>query len=114
MWLTISWRNLWRNLRRTLLTIAAISLGHALLIVMVSMMMGFNEMMVEWNALGLGSTSMFAATLVYNTKRTAEFTFDSERVPTALHHARGYVQVAVSSSQVCPSGQAPQSQDCPR
>jgi len=33
----------------------------------------------RWNALGLGATTMFAATLVYNTKRTGEFTFDGRR-----------------------------------
>lgn len=29
-----------------------------------------------WNALGLGSTAMFAATLVYNTQHTGEFVLD--------------------------------------
>jgi len=33
----------------------------------------------RWNALGLGSTAMFAATLVYNTRRTGDFTFDGQR-----------------------------------
>jgi len=33
----------------------------------------------RWNALGLGSTALFAATLVYNTKRTGELTFDGRR-----------------------------------
>jgi hypothetical protein len=33
----------------------------------------------RWNALGLGSTAMFAATLVYNTERTGEFTLDGRR-----------------------------------
>ena len=33
----------------------------------------------KWNILGLRSTAMFAATLVYNTKRTAELTFDGQR-----------------------------------
>lgn len=33
----------------------------------------------RWNALGLGSTAMFAATLVYNTRRTGEFAFDGRR-----------------------------------
>lgn len=33
----------------------------------------------KWNALGLGSTAMFAATLVYNTRRTGEFTLDGRR-----------------------------------
>ncbi len=30
----------------------------------------------RWNALGLGATALFAATLVYNTKRTGEFQLD--------------------------------------
>ena len=33
----------------------------------------------RWNALGLGSTAMFAATLVYNTRRTGDFSFDGRR-----------------------------------
>jgi hypothetical protein len=33
----------------------------------------------KWNILGLGATAMFASTLVYNTKRTGEFTFDGRR-----------------------------------
>lgn len=33
----------------------------------------------RWNALGLGSTAMFSATLVYNTLRTGEFTLDGRR-----------------------------------
>jgi hypothetical protein len=33
----------------------------------------------RWNALGLGSTAMFTATLVYNTQRTGEFTLDGRR-----------------------------------
>lgn len=33
----------------------------------------------RWNALGLGSTAVFAATLVYNTRRTGEFTLDGRR-----------------------------------
>ncbi len=32
-----------------------------------------------WNALGLGATAMFAATLAYNQRRTGEFTFDGRR-----------------------------------
>ncbi len=33
----------------------------------------------RWNALGLGTTAMFAATLVYNTQRTGEFTLDGRK-----------------------------------
>lgn len=32
-----------------------------------------------WNSLGLGTSALYAATLVYNTKRTGEFTFDGRR-----------------------------------
>jgi ABC-type lipoprotein release transport system permease subunit len=47
MWWSMSWRNLWRNRRRTLLTIAAISLGQLVLIIMVSFMSGMFDMMLE-------------------------------------------------------------------
>ena len=33
----------------------------------------------RWNALGLGSSAVFAATLAYNTRRTGDFTFDGRR-----------------------------------
>jgi hypothetical protein len=33
----------------------------------------------KWNALGLGSTAVFPVTLVYNTRRSGEFTFDGRR-----------------------------------
>lgn len=33
----------------------------------------------RWNALGLGATAMFAATLVYNTRRTGEFSLVGRR-----------------------------------
>ncbi|MEZ4320658.1 MAG: hypothetical protein R3F61_24460 [Myxococcota bacterium] len=33
----------------------------------------------RWNALGLGSTAMFATTLVYNTRRTGEVVLDGRR-----------------------------------
>jgi len=33
----------------------------------------------RWNALGLGATAMFATTLVYNTRRSGELTFDGRR-----------------------------------
>lgn len=50
----------------------------------------------RWNALGLGSTAMFAATLVYNTRRSGDFTFDGRPVrheggpgPDRALHRRG-------------------------
>jgi ABC-type lipoprotein release transport system permease subunit len=47
MVLRLAWRNLWRNARRTLLTVGAIGLGLAVLIWMVSLIEGMMEMMVE-------------------------------------------------------------------
>lgn len=47
MLVVMSWRNLWRNKRRTMLTVSAIGLGLVFLITMVSFMEGFMEMMVE-------------------------------------------------------------------
>ncbi len=41
--LRIAWRSLWRNPRRTLITVAAISLNAAILIVSYSLMEGFKE-----------------------------------------------------------------------
>lgn len=34
----------------------------------------------RWNALGLGTTALFAKPLVYNTKRTGEFAFGGRRI----------------------------------
>jgi len=45
--LKLAWRNLWRHRRRSLLTVAAIGLGLAVLIFMVSFIVGLEEMMVE-------------------------------------------------------------------
>jgi len=47
MLLKMSWRNLWRNRRRTMLTVAAIGLGLMVLITMVSFTEGMMQMMVE-------------------------------------------------------------------
>ncbi len=47
MIIKMAWRNLWRNKRRTGLTIAAISLGLAVLITMVSFSEGMMEMMMD-------------------------------------------------------------------
>lgn len=55
MLLKMAWRNLWRNRRRSLLTMAAIGLGLAVLIVMSSLVTGMIEMMVNQIALsGMG------------------------------------------------------------
>jgi putative ABC transport system permease protein len=47
MLIKIAWRNLWRNRRRTVLTLAAIGLGLTFLIAMVSFVYGMQEMMIE-------------------------------------------------------------------
>ena len=47
MQLKMAWRNLWRNQRRTALTVAAIGLGLMVLIIMVSFTEGMKQTMVE-------------------------------------------------------------------
>ena len=47
MFFKMAWRNLWRNARRTTLTVAVISLGLSLLIIMISFTEGMKDMMVE-------------------------------------------------------------------
>ncbi len=47
MLVSMAWRNLWRNRRRTLLTVAAIGLGLTVLITMVSFTEGFMDMFIE-------------------------------------------------------------------
>jgi len=45
--LRLAWRNLWRNPRRTLIAMAAIGLGYAMLLSVVCLMAGLRQQMVE-------------------------------------------------------------------
>jgi len=45
--LRLAWRNLWRNARRTLIAMAAISLGYAMLLFVACLMAGLRQQMVE-------------------------------------------------------------------
>src|SRR5580700_10712519 len=47
-WLVrLAWRNLWRNLRRTSIAMAAIGLGYAMLLFVVCLMAGLRQQMIE-------------------------------------------------------------------
>lgn len=89
MWWTMSWRNLWRNRRRTMLTIAAISLGQLVLIMMVSFMSGFNELMLEQVARsGMGHVQLHHPE--YLEKKTAGLVMpDAARVTAACDAVDG-------------------------
>jgi ABC-type lipoprotein release transport system permease subunit len=45
--LQIAWRNLWRNPRRTLISISAIALGYAMLLLFACLLEGLSQQMVE-------------------------------------------------------------------
>ncbi|MCZ6877982.1 MAG: ABC transporter permease [Acidobacteria bacterium] len=48
----LGWRNLWRNPRRSLITISAVGCGYAFLIVLIGLMVGISEQMLK-NGTGL-------------------------------------------------------------
>ena len=45
--LQLAWRNLWRNPRRTLIAMAAIGLGYAMLLFVACLMAGLRQQMIE-------------------------------------------------------------------
>ena len=45
--LRLAWRNLWRNLRRTLIAMAAIGFGYAMLLFVACLMAGLRQQMIE-------------------------------------------------------------------
>lgn len=45
--LQLAWRNLWRNRRRTLITIAGVALGYVLLLTLASLQEGMRQSMIE-------------------------------------------------------------------
>ncbi len=45
--LRLAWRNLWRNSRRTIIAMAAIGLGYAMLLLVACLMAGLSHQMIE-------------------------------------------------------------------
>lgn len=101
MLLVMSWRNLWRNMRRTLLTVSAIGLGLAILITMVSFTEGFMEMMVEQIARSsMGHIQLHEKE--YMEKRSTKLVIeDATRVTETVEQTPG---VAALSSRLVFSG----------
>lgn len=59
--LQIAWRNLWRNPRRTLITIAAIALGYAMLLCFACLLEGLQQQMIKTGtSLGLSHAQVHA------------------------------------------------------
>jgi len=87
----MSWRNLWRNRRRTLLTVAAISMGQLVLIIMVSFMCGMFELMLEQVARsGMGHVQLHHPE--YMEKKTAGLNMPDAAKMTAAVEAVGGVE----------------------
>lgn len=87
--LKMAWRNLWRNRRRSLLTVSAIGLGLAILITMVSWMEGMFEMMIEQVARSsMGHVQIHHPE--YIEKKSAKLTMPSaSRLTTLLEAVEG-------------------------
>lgn len=59
--LQMAWRNLWRNPRRTLITMIAIALGYAMLLLFACLLEGLQQQMVEnGTRLGLSHVQVHA------------------------------------------------------
>ena len=59
--LQLAWRNLWRNPRRTFITMAAIALGYAMLLFVACLMAGLRWQMIEnGTRLGLSQIQVHA------------------------------------------------------
>src|SRR5208337_388788 len=59
--LQLAWRNLWRNPRRTLIAMAAMGLGYAMLLFVACLMAGLRQQMIESGTdLGLSDIEVHA------------------------------------------------------
>ncbi len=89
MIIKMAWRNLWRNQRRTTLTIAAISLGLAVLITMVSFMEGMMEMMMDQIARSSIGHIQLHQPEYLEKKSTNLFMEDGSRITSAVAEVDG-------------------------
>lgn len=71
----ISWRNLWRNKRRTILTVASVSLGLALMLVSLGIGDGSHKQLVE-SAVRMGSGHVLIQAVGYQERDEFELTLD--------------------------------------
>ena len=105
--LTLAWRNIWRNPRRTLLTIAAMVFADVLLVFMLGLQLGQYQMMID-NTLGLFSGQMQVQAKdyldepqMYRSIPDADRLADEIRQQTGLEavSARGYGFALASSEK---------------
>ncbi len=86
--LTLAWRNLWRNTRRTLLTATTVSLGLALLLIFLGLGDGGHKQMIE-SAVRMGSGNVVIQAPGYQELGGLERTVDSRNRELALDWLQG-------------------------
>ncbi len=76
--ITIAWRNLWRNTRRTVLTAVTVALGLALLLIFLGLGDGGHKQMIE-SAVRMGAGNVVIQSLGYQQFGGLERTLDEEQ-----------------------------------
>lgn len=83
----IAWRNIWRNIRRTLITLGAISVGLAALIFFKGMMDGFHQQMIE-NSIKLHTGHIQIHRLGYQDEQLVELAMNEPEEALAVVQAQ--------------------------
>jgi ABC-type lipoprotein release transport system permease subunit len=100
--LRLGWRNLWRNSRRSLITISAVGCGYAILIVLIGLTVGMAGQMLK-NGTGLLMGDLQLHHLDYLPERSLYDTIGSDgnsELEGVLQQLRLYPEVAARSPRV--------------
>jgi ABC-type lipoprotein release transport system permease subunit len=97
MLLQIAWRNLWRNRRRTALTLVAVSLGLAAMLAMTAMMRAYGDRMIE--AL-IGSSTGHVQIHREGYRRDQQFTLTIPDAPAVLEAVRANPGVEAAAGRI--------------
>lgn len=108
MLIRIAWRNLWRNRRRTLLTVCSVALGLTLLLVSLGLGDGGHRQMID-SAVRMGSGHVIVQARGYQERAELEMTLSGDEVQRVLEwvrEARDRFPIRLALSRVFVSGLA--------